>query len=133
MVTQHGTQIQHAYEAAKMHAVRSKGITVKQPSGYRPQQQDLPALPAELTSELLHCLSTLPDPWPMAKVTLLHGQCKSMGFENGKTFLCRRVRSTRGGNTEYQKSALTTKSPAGGQERAKLILKLALSNFLLNG
>ena len=38
-----------------MHAVRSK--------------QDLPAMPAELTSELLHCLSTLPDPWPMTKVT----------------------------------------------------------------
>jgi len=61
--TQHGTQIQHAYEAAKMHAIRSKGIAVKQPSGYRPQQQDLPAMPAELTSELLHCLSALPDPW----------------------------------------------------------------------
>ena len=24
----------------------------------------------ELTSELLHCLSTLPDPWPLAKVTI---------------------------------------------------------------
>ena len=24
----------------------------------------------ELTSELLHCLSTLPDPWPLAKITI---------------------------------------------------------------
>ena len=32
--------------------------------------RELPAVPSELTSELLHCLSTLPDPWPLAKITI---------------------------------------------------------------
>ena len=29
-----------------------------------------PVAAPELTSELLHCLSTLPDPWPLAKITI---------------------------------------------------------------
>ena len=37
---------------------------------YRPQGGELPVISPELTSELLHCLSTLPDPWPLAKITI---------------------------------------------------------------
>ena len=37
---------------------------------YRPQGGALPVISPELTSELLHCLSTLPDPWPLAKITI---------------------------------------------------------------
>ena len=36
----------------------------------RPQGGALPVISPELTSELLHCLSTLPDPWPLAKITI---------------------------------------------------------------
>ena len=32
--------------------------------------QALPVITPELTSELLYCLSALPDPWPMAKITI---------------------------------------------------------------
>ena len=31
---------------------------------------ELPAVPPQLTSELLHCLSILPDPWPLAEITI---------------------------------------------------------------
>ena len=41
-----------------------------QPRDYRPQGGQLPIISPELTSELLHCLSTLPDPWPLAKITI---------------------------------------------------------------
>ena len=34
------------------------------------QGEALPVISADLTSELLHCLSTLPDPWPLAKITI---------------------------------------------------------------
>ena len=37
---------------------------------YRPKEGELPVIAPELTSELLHCLSTLPDPWPLAKITI---------------------------------------------------------------
>ena len=37
---------------------------------HRSRPQELPAIPPQLTSELLHCLSTLPDPWPLAKITI---------------------------------------------------------------
>ena len=70
MVNQHGPLIQQTYEAAKEHATRSKGTATKDPTAYRPRPQELPTVPPELTSELLHCLSTLPDPWPLAKITI---------------------------------------------------------------
>ena len=93
------------------------------------QPQELPTVPPQLTWELLHCLSTLPDPWPLAKITInscgadrlpvavrfpagprvrlktvnppkgnglgqkKNGHRKPMGVQNGKTFLCRQVRS----------------------------------------
>ena len=53
------------------HATRGKGTANKDPTAYRPRPQELPTVPPELTSELfLHCLSTLPDPWPLAKITI---------------------------------------------------------------
>ena len=69
MVNQHGTLIQLAHEAAKVHTQRSKGSTATA-TQYRPKQKKLPVIEPELTSELLHCLSTLPDPWPLAKITI---------------------------------------------------------------
>jgi hypothetical protein len=68
MVRQHGPKLQKVYEASKEHATRSKGTqgAIK----YRSRPQELPAIPPQLTSELLHCLSTLPDPWPLAKITI---------------------------------------------------------------
>ena len=57
MVRQHGPQLQKVYEASKEHATRSKGI--QESLKYRTQPQELPAVPPQLTSELLHCLSTL--------------------------------------------------------------------------
>ena len=70
MVNQHGPLIQRTYEAAKEHATRSKGTATKDPTAYRPRPQELPTVPPELTSELLYWLSTLPDPWPLAKITI---------------------------------------------------------------
>ena len=67
MVRQHGPQLQKVYEASKEHATRSKGT--QENVKYWAQPQELPAVPPQLTSELLHCLSTLPDPWPLAKIT----------------------------------------------------------------
>ena len=69
MVNQHGPLIQSAHEAAKSHTQRSKG-TAADTAHYRPQASELPVISPELTSELLRCLSTLPDPWPLAKVTI---------------------------------------------------------------
>ena len=69
MVSQHGTLIQLAHEAAKVHTQRSKGSTATA-TQYRPKEGELPVIEPELTSELLHCLSTLPDPWPLAKITI---------------------------------------------------------------
>jgi len=47
----------------------SKG-TAGSPADYRPQGGELPVISPELTSELLHCLSTLLDLWPLAKITI---------------------------------------------------------------
>jgi len=52
-----------------MQPQRSKGTTGAS-EDYRPQGGQLPIITPELTSELLHCLSTLPDPWPLAKITI---------------------------------------------------------------
>ena len=63
MATQHGALIQQAYVAAKTHAARGKGpIDPKDTAGYHPLPDELPTVPPELTSGLLHCLSTLNHP-----------------------------------------------------------------------
>jgi len=50
----------------------------------RSQPQELPAVPPQLTSDLLHCLSTLPDPLPLTKITI--NLDTAMGIKDGKTF-----------------------------------------------
>ena len=70
MVSQHGPQLQAVYDAAKVHAQRSRGSATNETTQYRPKESELPVVAPELTSELLHCLSTLPDPWPLAKITI---------------------------------------------------------------
>ena len=70
MVNLHGTKLQEVYEAARVHTLRSKGTATAETNKYRPREGDLPVVAPELTSELLHCLSTLPDPWPLAKITI---------------------------------------------------------------
>ena len=57
LVQQHGPQLQKVYEASKEYATRSKGND--ESLKYRVQPQELPTVPPQLTSELLHCLSTL--------------------------------------------------------------------------
>ena len=66
MVSQH----QAVCDAAKVHAQRSRGSATAETTKYRPKESELPVIAPELTSELLHCLSTLPDPWPLAKITI---------------------------------------------------------------
>ena len=66
MVSQH----QAVCDAAKVHAKRSRGSATAETTKYRPKESELPVIAPELTSELLHCLSTLPDPWPLAKITI---------------------------------------------------------------
>ena len=61
--------IQSAHLAAKTHTQRSKSSATATMQ-YRPKEGELPVTAPELTSELLHCLSTLPDPWPLAKITI---------------------------------------------------------------
>ena len=46
-------------------------------------RKNFTTVPPELTSELLHCLSTLPEPWPKIQ----YGQFQPVGIKNGKTFL----------------------------------------------
>ena len=69
MVNQYESTIQEVHKAARTHTQMSKG-TAGATADYRPQGGALPVVSPELTSELLHCLSTLPDPWPLAKITI---------------------------------------------------------------
>ena len=52
------------------HGCDRETSTVGPAVDYRPQGEALPVISSDLTSELLHCLSTLPDPWPLAKITI---------------------------------------------------------------
>ena len=69
MVNQYESTIQAVHTAARTHTQRSKGAAGPAVD-YRPQGEALPVISSDLTSELLHCLSTLPDPWPLAKITI---------------------------------------------------------------
>ena len=69
MINQYGSIIQEVHKAARIHTQLSKGAAGST-ADYRPQGGQLPIISPELTSELLHCLSTLPDPWPLAKITI---------------------------------------------------------------
>ena len=68
LVDRHGTVIHKVHQAAREHTQQSK-------SSEAPKQQhsaggSLPKITPELTSELLHCLNAIPDPWPMAKIAI---------------------------------------------------------------
>jgi len=69
MVKEYGAVIDEVHAAARMHTQRSKGA-IEPTTQYHPTGAALPVITPELTSELLHCLSALPDPWPMAKITI---------------------------------------------------------------
>ena len=69
MVNQYESTIQRAHTAARTHTQRSKGA-VGPAVDCRPQGEALPVISSDLTSELMHCLSTLPDLWPLAKITI---------------------------------------------------------------
>ena len=69
MVNQYESTIQAVHIAARTHTQKSKGA-VGPAVDCRPQGEALPVISSDLTSELLHCLSTLPDPWPLAKITI---------------------------------------------------------------
>ena len=69
MVSQYETTIQAVHSAVRTRTQRSKG-TVGPAVDYRPQGEVLPVISADLASELLHRLSMLPDPWPLAKITI---------------------------------------------------------------
>ena len=69
MVNQYESTIHEVHLAARTHTQMSKG-TAGAPVDYRPQGGVLPVITPELTSELLHCLSTLLDPWLLAKITI---------------------------------------------------------------
>ena len=62
MVNQYESTIHEVHKAARIHTQMSKGTAT---ADYRPQGGALPVISPELTSELLHCLSTLPThgPW----------------------------------------------------------------------
>jgi len=108
MVTQHGPMIQQAYNAAKEHASRSKGPHTKEanaadPAGHQPLPRELPTIPPELTSELLRCLSTLPDPWPLAKITINMESASQWVSKMGRLFFADEfVRHTVGTYTSKQ-------------------------------
>ena len=50
---------------ARIHTQMSKGT-----AGATADHRPLPVISPELTLELLHCLSTLPDPWLLAEITI---------------------------------------------------------------
>ena len=67
LVNRYGTVINEVHAQARLHTQRSKG-TVEH--GYQPTGEALPVISKEVTSEPLHCLTALPDLWPLAKITI---------------------------------------------------------------
>ena len=69
LVERHGKVIHQVHMAAREHTQESKLSAAS-----KQQQQStggtLPKITPELTSELLHCLNAIPDPWPMAKIAI---------------------------------------------------------------
>ena len=84
MVNQYGSTIQEVHKAARIHTQMSKG-TAGPTAQYRPQGGELPVISPELPSELLHCLSTLPDPGPCQDHDR-YGETKPVGFQLGRLY-----------------------------------------------
>ena len=86
MVNQYGSIIQEVHKAARIHTQLSKG-TAGSTTQYRPQGRELPVISPELTSELLHCLSTLPDMAP-GQDHYRYGEAKPVGIQIVPALLC---------------------------------------------
>ena len=69
LVNRYGSIIDNVHAQARLHTQRSKGV-VEQGKWYQPTGEALPIIAQEVTSELLHCLTAFPDPWPVAKITI---------------------------------------------------------------
>ena len=69
LVNRYGSVINEVHSQARLHTQRSKGV-VEHGKWYQPTGEALPVISKEVTSELLHCLTALPDPWPLAKITI---------------------------------------------------------------
>ena len=69
LVDRHGKIIYDVHMAAREHTQQSKQATATRQQ-YQPTGDTLPKITPELTSELLHCLTAIPDPWPMAKIAI---------------------------------------------------------------
>ena len=69
LVHKHGATINEIHTQARLHTQKSKGV-IEPGKWYQPTGEALPVISKEVTSELLHCLSALPDPWPLAKITI---------------------------------------------------------------
>ena len=69
LVHRHGETIYKVHMAAREHTQQSKKGTANKQQ-YQPTGGTLPKITPELTSELLHCLTAIPDPWPMAKIAI---------------------------------------------------------------
>ena len=69
LVNRYGSVIDEVHSQARLHTQRSKGV-VEHGKWYQPTGEALPVISKEVTSELLHCLTALPDPWPLAKITI---------------------------------------------------------------
>ena len=89
MVNQYESTIQEVHKAARIHLQMSKG-TAGATADHRPQEGAHPVISPELASELLHCLSTLPDPWPLAKITI-DMEKPSQWVSKLCRLLCRRI------------------------------------------
>ena len=68
-MNRHGSTINEIHTQARLHTQKSKGI-IEPSKWYQPTGEALPVISKEVTSELLHCLTALPDPWPLAKITI---------------------------------------------------------------
>ena len=75
LVDRHGQVIQEVYMAARAHTQQSKKATADKQQ-YQPTGGTLPKITPQLTSELLHCLTAIPDPWPMAKLAIVTKMCR---------------------------------------------------------
>ena len=69
LVNKHGATINEIHTQARLHTQKSKGM-IEPGKWYQPTGEALPVISKEVTSELLHCLTALPDPWPLAKITI---------------------------------------------------------------
>ena len=69
LVERHGKVIHKVHMAAREHTQQSKRSAASKQQ-QQPAGGALPKITPELTSELLHCLNAIPDPWPMAKISI---------------------------------------------------------------